>query len=115
MNGGEKMTEQNKQEMLSEDNKKDIKENKAVAALSYLWILSIVVLILKKESKFCQFHAKQGLVLCVAFFILTFIPFIGWLLNLGILAGIIIGFFRALSGEYFKLPIINDLAEKIKF
>jgi uncharacterized membrane protein len=112
MKGGENMTEE---KIISEDDKKDIEENKATAALSYLWILSIFVLILKKESKFCKFHAKQGLVLCVASFVFMLIPFCGWFLNLGILVGIIIGFFRALSGEYFKLPIVNDLAEKIKF
>jgi len=47
------------------NNKKDIEENKVAAALSYVWILCLVPLFLKKNSKFCQFHAKQGLLLFI--------------------------------------------------
>ena len=66
-----------------QENDSDIQANKTVAALSYLWILFLVPLLLKRDSKFAQFHAKQGLVLFIIEF-LVWIPFIGWLLMIAI-------------------------------
>jgi hypothetical protein len=37
---------------------KDVADNKLVAALSYIWILFLIPLLAKRDSKFCQFHAK---------------------------------------------------------
>ncbi|EKD47008.1 MAG: hypothetical protein ACD_66C00259G0004, partial [uncultured bacterium] len=45
--------------------KKDIEDNKVLAALSYIFILCFVPLLLARDSKFAQYHAKQGLVLFV--------------------------------------------------
>jgi len=92
---------------------KDIEENKLLAALSYLWILSIIFLLVKKDSAFVQFHAKQGLVLFIVSIILWIIPIIGWLLNLVVLVLIIVGFIQALSGKAYKIPGVSQLAEKI--
>lgn len=44
---------------------KDIEANKTLAALSYAWILCLVPLLGRRDSKFAQFHAKQGLVLFI--------------------------------------------------
>jgi len=94
---------------------KDVQDNKLIAALAYLWIISIIVLLVKKDSKFAQFHAKQGLVLFLGSIIAGFIPFLGWfILNpiIGIVA--LIGLIQALMGKYWKIPLVSDLAEKIK-
>lgn len=88
-------------------------DSKLFAALSYLWILSIVMLILKKDDEFVRFHAKQGTVIFVASIILWFIPIIGWLMQIAVLVGVVIGFLKAYSGERFKMPVIGDLADKI--
>lgn len=90
-------------------------ENKLLAAISYLWIVSIIMLLIKKDSKFVQFHAKQGLVLFIASIILWFIPIIGWILNLLVVVAVVVGFIKALSGEYYKMPAVSILAEKINF
>ena len=93
---------------------KDIEENKVIAALSYLWIISLVVLLVKKDSKFAQFHAKQGLVLFIASVICSFIPLLGWLiLNPIVIIVAIVGLLQALMGKYWKIPLVCDLAEKI--
>ncbi|OGY78539.1 MAG: hypothetical protein A3B74_04215 [Candidatus Kerfeldbacteria bacterium RIFCSPHIGHO2_02_FULL_42_14] len=92
---------------------KDIEENKVLAALSYLWFISIVILILKKDSPFAQFHAKQGIILFIASVICWFIPFLGWLLNLVIFVVIIVGFAQAISGKYWEIPLVSDLAKKL--
>ena len=69
--------------MTNETDKKDIELNKVTAALSYVGILCFVPLFLKRNSKFAQFHAKQGLLLFlvkIVGWIIFAIPFIGWAL-----------------------------------
>lgn len=93
---------------------KDVQDNKLLAALAYVWILSIVILLVKKDSKFAQFHAKQGLVLFIASVIVSFIPFLGWfILNPIIWIVALVGLIRALTGKYWKIPLVGDLAAKI--
>ncbi|WP_055666604.1 DUF4870 domain-containing protein [Desnuesiella massiliensis] len=89
---------------------------------SYLlgFITGIIFFILEKESKFVKFHAMQSIilsaVLTVLYGILGFIPIIGWiiLLLLPLITMIlwIVLMIKAYKNEYFKLPIIGDLAEK---
>ena len=88
-------------------------DSKLFAALSYLWLLSVVMLVLKKDDEFVKFHAKQGTVIFVVSIILWFIPIIGWLLQIAVLIGVVIGFLKAYSGERFKMPVVGDLADKI--
>jgi len=96
---------------------KDIEENKGVAALSYLFILFLVPLLTRKNSKFSQVHVKQGLMLCVLEIVATFfvwIPVLGWLLEGLILAVVIYAIIETLSGRYWCIPLIGPYAEKIK-
>lgn len=83
------------------------------AALSYIWIISVIMIVTKKNDEFVMFHAKQGLILFIASF-LWFIPVVGWILDILIVICIIIGFIKAMAGERYKLPVVGDLAEKIK-
>ncbi|MFC1686982.1 DUF4870 domain-containing protein [Patescibacteria group bacterium] len=86
-------------------------ERKLLAAFSYVWIVSVIMLVMKKDDDFVRFHAKQGLVLFIASFI-AWIPFLWWLWFVIVVVWLI-GFFKALSGERFRIPIIADIAEKI--
>lgn len=90
-------------------------DDKLMAALSYLGILVLIPLLMKKESSFVQFHAKQGLVLFIAEVILWWIPFVGWFF-LGPLVSILalIGLIMALMGKEWKIPVVWNIAEKIK-
>ena len=87
-------------------------DSNLMAALSYVWIISIVMMIIKKDDKFVVFHAKQGLILFIASFI-GIIPIIGWFVWILVVILDIIGFIKALSGERYKIPVVGDLAEKI--
>lgn len=96
---------------------KDVEENKLLAALSYIHILFLVPLLAKRDSKFCQFHAKQGLVLFVVQTVIglvAWIPLIGWLLAAAAVLISIIGILKVLSGEYWKIPYLYEYSEKIK-
>lgn len=89
-------------------------DSKLMAALSYLWLISVVMLVLKKEDAFVQFHAKQGTVIFLGSLILWFIPILGWFLNIFALIAMIVGFLKAYAGEKYKMPVVGDLAEKIR-
>ncbi|MFA6553485.1 MAG: hypothetical protein WCT27_03580 [Patescibacteria group bacterium] len=87
-------------------------DSNLMAALSYVWVLSIIMLILKKDDEFVKFHAKQGLILFLFSFV-GVIPFIGWAVWIVVVIAMVFGFIKALSGERFKVPLVGDLAEKI--
>jgi uncharacterized membrane protein len=95
---------------------KDVEENKVMAALSYAWILCLVPLLGKKDSKYAQFHAKQGLVLFIielAASLFLWFPFFGQLLMLALVVVSVIGIIKALNGEWWKIPYIYDWSKKI--
>lgn len=96
---------------ISEEEKKDIAENKGIALLSYLPILFLIPLFGKKDSKFSKFHAKQGLVLSIAWLFVP-IPFLGWFLWIALILFSIWGIMNVLAGKYAELPIVGDIAKK---
>ena len=95
----------------------DVESTRLVAALAYLWILFLIPLLLKRDSKFAQFHAKQGLVLFIVEFIaglILWIPLLGQVLFLAVLILAIAGIVRTYNGEWWKMPFIYKWSEKIK-
>lgn len=97
-----------------------IKEGKIFAVVSYWFFLCILPLILKKDNKFAVYHGKQGLVLfifLVAGFIFNVIPFLGQIvyrLVLFIYLMLLLwGTIQALMGNYARIPIVSDIADKI--
>lgn len=92
-----------------------------IAALSYIWILFLVPLITKKDSPFAKFHAKQGLVLFIAWIavsVVGIIPVLGWIVgfvgSIAILILSIMGFLKAIQGEQWTLPVLGEYAKKLK-
>lgn len=101
---------------------KDVEENRLVAALAWLWVLSLIILLLKRDSPYVQFHARQGLVLFVASILLwialsllgPFAFFLHQTLNFLIFVVSIVGFVQALRGQWWTLPVLGPLAAKIR-
>ena len=93
-------------------------EGKVFAILSYLSILCIIPLVLKKDNPFVLSHGKQGLIVFVAEVAVLIVHIIlgQWFLRLGIfILGIysFIGIIRVLEGKYVRLYAIADIADKI--
>jgi len=91
------------------------------AILSYLWILCLIPILMKKDDEFIKFHARQGLMLFiieVGAGIIGIIPVLGnvvYLLGMlvcGILS--LIGIVQVLMGNKWKIPVVGDWAEQIK-
>lgn len=82
-----------------------------MAALSYVWILSVIVYFAKKDSPFVRFHARQGIVLFVLSIVCWFVPMVGRLLELIVLALAVIGFLGAAQGHWKELPVIYAVSQ----
>jgi|JI81BgreenRNA_FD_contig_31_4140899_length_558_multi_2_in_0_out_0_2 uncharacterized membrane protein len=95
------------------------------AALAYIPIIAIVFLVIEKGSKLVKFHAVQSLGLLVAWMVIFFglsifgmIPVLGWatlllwpLVGIGMFVVWLIALLKAFKGEWWKLPVIGDIAE----
>lgn len=92
-------------------------------ALAYVTIIPAIIFLVMEpynRNRFIRFHAFQCVFLTVAIIaaeiVLSFIPFIGWVLvpfvGLGGLVLHIICALKAYGNQMFKLPVIGDIAEK---
>ena len=98
----------------------EVLEERFFAALSYFVFLCFIPLLLKKESRFAQFHGKQGLILFIleaAAGILSATPVLGNVISILSFGALIIlssiGMVKALRGESWPMPGVYDLASKI--
>ncbi len=85
-------------------------DGKNIAIISHLTLIGwIVALVMNNEKKdtFASFYIRQTLGIMICFFLLSFVPVIGWFLNIAILALWIISFIGALNGELKLTPIIG--------
>ena len=111
------------------------------ALLSYVvgWVSGLVFFLIEKDSRLVRFHAMQSillsavaLVLGIALWVLSLISWvvlsqisglISFLVSLvvglvcavaglGLLIAAIICLIKAFQGQYFKLPVIGNMAEK---
>lgn len=106
--------------MVNPQEEEQIREGRFFAIISYVSFLCIITLILKKENKFALYHAKQGLVLFVmevVAFILSIIPFLGWLIGVfGYALFLLVslwGIMQSALGIYIRIPVVTEIAEKV--
>jgi uncharacterized membrane protein len=111
------------------------------ALLSYVfgWLSGLIFFLIEKDSRLVRFHAMQSLlfnvlvaVVAIALWIVLFVFFLivsqisgalatilslvsilVWLVfGIAILAGWVLCLVKAFQGQYFKLPVIGNFAEK---
>lgn len=105
--------------------KKDIDDNRFLAALSYVSILCFLPLLLNRKSKYAQYHAQQGIAIFVVSVIMSVIgmfPIINILLSpvlfvvfIAVVLGSLYGILNAASGVAKPVPVFNKLAERFNF
>ena len=119
----EKSPQEESQQEIAEIPKEDeIQEittlhERAISALSYVGFFAIVPFYLKKESKFCRFHGKQGMTIAILFFfakLLMVLNFFNDLVCVLQFAIFLYGGFSALSGRWKKMPLIYDISCKLE-
>jgi len=92
------------------------------AALAYVLgaLSGVVFLLVEPENRYVRFHAFQStftfLAVAVLLLIVMGLPFIGWLLwvpsFLAVTALWAFLMFKALNGQWYKLPFIGEWAEQ---
>ena len=111
------------------------------ALLSYVfgWVSGLIFFLIEKDSRLVRFHAMQSLLFNVLFGVIaivlwifmaillvissqisgvvsTLISLVATLIWIALVIGILIGWImcliKAFQGQYFKLPIIGNFAEK---
>ena len=111
------------------------------ALLSYIagWITGLVFFLIEKDSRLVRFHAMQSLILSgggvvllivlwvfigissiiigqvsgiLSFLVSMVLGLVATVVGIAILVGAIIGLVKAYQGQYFKLPVVGNLAEK---
>ncbi|CAM4302475.1 DUF4870 domain-containing protein [Paenibacillus tarimensis] len=97
-------------------------EPRIAAMLCYVlgFITGLLLLTIEKDSRFVKFHALQSIFASTAIIVtqllLGGIPIIGWLIGLLLAPAALILWLAcmllALQGQWFKLPLIGDLAER---
>ena len=89
-------------------------EPKVAGLLCYLvGILSgIIFYLIEKENKFVRFHALQSIIVFGALIVLSFIPLIQIIVPIAGAILWILLMVKAVQGNFFKLPLAGDLAEK---
>jgi uncharacterized membrane protein len=116
-------------------------DENVAALLSYIfgWVSGLIFFLIEKDSRLVKFHAMQsillnglaivlGIVLWIATFVFVIVgaaigDIVGTLLSLiatllwlvfgvGILIAAIMCLVKAFQGQYFKLPVIGNFAEK---
>ncbi len=104
--------------------KSDAEEHKWYGVISYVWILCLIPLFAVKKSPFAQHHAKQGLVLLLTSIVVNiaswYLPYmlastVSSLGGLAIFILAVMGIINAWQGKMWEMPVLGDLAKKLKF
>lgn len=99
----------------------EVDDDKLMGILAYLFILVIIPLVARKNSKFIRFHTNQGLILLIIEIfavavcnILSIIPYVGlvfsilgYLIDLACVALAIIGIINVCNKEEKELPVVG--------
>ena len=99
---------------------KTVEEGKTMAIISYITVIGLIVAFVMnndKKNTYATYHIRQSLglgLLAIAFAVLDFIPYIGWIFGLGFILIFvlwILGLINAVNGEEKPLPIVGKLFE----
>lgn len=92
-------------------------DEKIIAVIGYLAFFFVVPFIVKPKSKFCMLHAKQSAIMffltIIVLMVLVGIQWLGSILTLALFALYIIALYRSAVGDYWKIPVIGNIAEGI--
>lgn len=83
---------------------------KELAALSYLWLFSVILLVAKRANPFVQHHARRATVLFALSLVLWLVPLLRYG-EFGVLALSLFGFIQAATGNENHTPLISEIAD----
>ena len=112
----------------------ELKEARLLGAASYILFLCFLPPLLLKENKFAMHHARQGLLLFFLEIVLAIlvyivehsiglIPILGFLIvvllkfvaGVAVLLTAVIGIVKAVSGQYWTIPVVGEHSSRVPF
>lgn len=81
---------------------------KTTSIVAYITFIGLIVALCAGDTEGAKFHLNQALVLWL-FWLLTFIPCVGWLWGIFILVCWILGLIHAINQEEIPLPLIGQI------
>ena len=86
----------------------------------FAWVTGLIFFLLERDSRFVRFHAMQSIlffgILSFLEWVCSHLPFfgtIGGALGVVMFIGWMVMMVKAHRGEYYKLPLFGDLAERL--
>lgn len=89
---------------------------KLVGVLSYITIIGWIVAIVlhsNNRSTFGAFHLRQSLGLFITGLIIGWIPVIGWLVWIVVLAFLVVGLIYAIQEEMKTVPFVGEFYQNV--
>jgi len=116
-------------------------DENVAALLAYLfnWVSGLIFFLIEKESRLVRFHAMQSILLTAVAIVVGVVLYIAWIVItialammsdvlaslgglvigllilvfwVGVLIAFILSMIKAYQGQFFKLPLIGNFAEK---
>ncbi len=116
-------------------------DENVAALLSYIfnWVTGLIFFLIEKESRFVRFHAMQAILLGASAIVIGIVLWVAWIILLiivtqisdvltmifnlvfmllmfafyaGFFIALILCMVKAYQKQYFKLPVIGNMAEK---
>ncbi|WP_299394641.1 YtxH domain-containing protein [uncultured Gelidibacter sp.] len=87
------------------------KDGKNIALIAHLTLIGwIVALVMNNNTKneFGSFYVRQVLGLMLCGIVLSFVPFVGWILNLAVFVLWIMSLIGAVNGEKKLTPVVGE-------
>jgi uncharacterized membrane protein len=119
---------------VNEQQQPELKEARLLGAASYILFLCFLPPLLLKENKFAMHHARQGfllffleIVLAILVYIVEhsigLIPILGFLIvvllkfvaGVAVLLTAVIGIVKAVSGQYWTIPVVGEHSSRVPF
>lgn len=97
-------------EEFAHDAKQVLSDGKNVAIIAHLTLIGWIIALVMNTSKneLASFYIRQMLGLMIVALLLSFVPVLGWFLNLGMLALWIISLMGALEGQKKLVPLFGE-------
>ena len=97
------------------------KGEKIIAAIGYIGILALIPLLLRSDSRYCQHHGRQSLVIAALFIMLELVFQIIGFFVVGLHGVVLItmlfawvaGFTLAFSGAWFRVPVVYNWSTEL--
>ena len=103
-----------------EEKERPSEDRRMAAVMAYIPFLCFIPLIRMRDDKYASFHARQGLVLFfleIIAFIFSF-PHLSQLfwtaIIIGCIGAAVAGIVFAIQGKMHRIPVIGDIAERLR-